>query len=618
MTLRNLLLPLLVTACVSPASVATARPNVLIIMPDDVSWDDFSFHRPSGPRTPRIDALARTSVRLDDFHVSPTCSPTRAALLTGRYSNATGVWHTILGRYFLRADEPTLGDIFRANGYRTAPFGKWHLGDHRPFRPKERGFDHTAMHLGGGIDQQPNPWGNRDVPPATLFVDGQPQALVDEDDGMNGAYSTNFFTNRALGFIRARHAAREPFFAYLAYNIAHAPFDVPPDARAGIDARTAIIENLDQNLGRVLGLLDELGIRDDTVVVFLTDNGMTTRGLRGGKASHYEGGHRVPCFVRWPAGGIGGTPGQAGAVPHLAAHIDVLPTLMDLLGLRDVPRTGAAPLHGASLRTLLDADPHNDDPSLRERVLVVDNQRMVDLVEQRQASVMQDAYASSGAIAHKWRLASAATPGTWELYDVLADPRQEHDRAGEPALAGLIAALGDAYAQWWREVSRRAAEHVRPVLAHPDDGEVCLLSHDWQVEGMVPWNHTMVAEGFGANGFHAVEFARVTAHRFELRRWPRELAEETTLTSALARPLPHARDNRPILGEAQPIRGARLRIWHGTETYFDARTAVAADADAAVFAVARLPAGPASVQTWFYDNEGREIAGACYVYVSSM
>ncbi len=601
-----------------PAAEESGRKaNVVLIMPDDVSWGDFSVFNDYGPRTPRIDALARSSVQLTDFHVSPTCSPTRAALMTGRYNNATGVWHTILGRYFLRGDEPTMADVFRANGYRTALFGKWHLGDYRPFRPEDRGFEHTVMHMGGGIDQQPNPWGNRDIPPATLFIDRKPAPLVDENDGLEGAYSTNTFTNRAMDFIRTRHAANEPFFAYLAYNIAHSPFDAPPDARGDVNARTAAIENLDRNIGRLIDLLEELKIADETLVVFLTDNGGASSRFRGNKATHFEGGHRVPCFLRWPARGLGGSQASGREVAELTAHIDLLPTLMDLLALRDVPqRTVNVPLHGSSLRSLLLPGGEEPASALRGRTLVVDNQRMNLLVRFRQAAVMRDAFDAQGALVHKWRLSSTDNADRWILHDVLADPRQERDLSSRPDLQVLKAELRKAYDDWWDLVSRRSDEPVRPWIGHPEDGEICLLAHDWQVEGMVPWNHTLIAEGLRINGPHAVEFVRAGTYRFDLRRWPRELEAETSVRSRLARPISHARDNRPTFGTALPVHSARLRIQSGNQVVSDLRQVMSPETDAVVFVVQDVLTGPATIQTWFYDEAGDEIAGAYYVYTA--
>jgi arylsulfatase A-like enzyme len=597
------------------AAGAAARPNVLIIMPDDISYDDFSRYNPAGPRTPHLDALAAESVRLTDFHVSPTCSPTRAALMTGRYNDATGVWHTILGRYFLRPGEVTMADVFKANGYRTALFGKWHLGDNYPFRPQDRGFEHVAMIRGGGIDQQHNVWGNTNNPPSTLWVDNQPVPLAAEDDGMGGAFSTNFFTNRAIDYIKMRAERHEPFFAYLAYNVVHPPHDLPPGARAGLDAHDATMENLDRNISRLLRFLEVARLADDTMVVFLCDNGMANHLLRGGKASQYEGGHRVPCFIRWKAGGLGGR-GTAGRdMERLVGHIDLLPTLMDLLSLRDVAyRPTGVPLNGRSFKTLLDADPANDEPALARRVLTTDNQRMDALVKYKQASVMQDTVATNGRLEHKWRLIRESAAARWALYDITSDPKQQRDRSNEPANAAVVTELAAAYEAWWRDISARADEYIRPPIGSPAQPTTCLYSHDWHVEAIPPWNHGMVAAGLKSNGFHAVEFVRAGRYAFDLRRWPREIAGETTITSALAHAIPHGPRDQLTTGVALPVATARLRIWNGATVLADERQPVEPTSDGPVFTLP-LPAGPAMIQTWFYDPAGHELAGAYYVYV---
>jgi arylsulfatase A-like enzyme/dienelactone hydrolase len=599
------------------AAAAADKPNVVIIMPDDLSYDDFTFANPQGPRTPNIDSLARQSIRLTDFHVAPTCSPTRAALLTGRNNDAAGVWHTVMGRYFLRPNEVTLADVFKANGYRTALIGKWHLGDAYPFRPKDRGFEHVVMLKGGGIDQQPNPWGNRDNSPFTLFENDQPVTFTATNDP--AAYTTDFLTTAATKFVAGCQQRGENFFLYLPYNVAHIPHSLPPDARPGADAHTATVENMDKNIGRLLASLDSAGLASNTVVLFLTDNGMANRRFRGDKATEYEAGHRVPCFIRWPAGGIVGDKSEAREVAQLTAATDVLPTLMDLLSLKDVAsRPAEVPLHGRSLKSLLDANPANDDAALRGRIVVVDNQRMDDLVKFRQACVMQDEFDAAGKIAHKWRLNRPAANKPWELYDVQADAQQATNLlAQSPSEPDnkLAQTLETAYENWWPEISAHAAEYSRSILGSSAEPDACLYAHDWHMDkGLPPWNHTAIAEAGKGNGFHSVTFACDGTYTFDLRRWPRDIAAETTVTSQLKSPIRSVKNNVPILGEALPIHSARIRIWNGDKTFADEKADVAPDSDGPIFKL-QLPAGPAFVQTWLYDANGKELGGAYYIYV---
>ena len=431
--MRIIFAVLTISALAAAASAAAPKPNVLIVMPDDLSYNDYSAWNPSGPRTPHVDALGKESVSLTDFHVAPTCSPSRAQLMTGRYNNATGAWHTSKGRELLRADEITMAQVFSANGYRTGIAGKWHLGSAYPLRAEDRGYDYTAVIHGGGTDQQPDFWGNTNALPSTYFVNDRPVALTDEPDGIPGAFSTNFFTNRAIEFMRDCADHQVPFFLYVAYNVAHLPYDMPPDARPGIDAHTATVENLDKNVGRLIDFLQQVQLADNTILIFiLGDNGMSNELLRGDKATEYEAGHRVPCYVRWKNGGLAGDKASAREMPRLTSEIDLLPTLMNLAGLRDTAhRPAELPMHGRNLAELLKGDATPAGQSMWNRVITVDNQRGEQLVKHKQACVMRDETDAVGHIMHKWRLMKPAPQRPWELYDILRDPKRQKDLAGE-------------------------------------------------------------------------------------------------------------------------------------------------------------------------------------------
>ncbi|WP_117882426.1 sulfatase-like hydrolase/transferase [Aureibaculum luteum] len=348
-----------------------SRPNVIFVMPDDISHNAFSYYNVKGPQTPNIDKLANESVRLTDFQVSPSCSPTRAALLTGRPSDVVGVWHTINGRNMMRADEITMADIFKHNGYATGLFFKWHLGDNYPFRPKDRGFEYVAWIQGGGTGQQPDYWGNTNNN-ANILVNDTLVEMTDEDDGIEGAFTTNFFFNRSMEFMEENIKKKKPFFAYIPLGTAHAPHVTPPDARNGVGAKTATIENIDKNMGRLMKFLDDKGIADNTILVFTTDNGGGTY-LRGGKGSNYDGGTRVPCFIRWADGGLGGN-GKGREVLPLTAHIDWLPTFMDILNFKDVPdRPEKLKIRGMSFKPFLDTDLSNDPIEYKNRAVTIND-----------------------------------------------------------------------------------------------------------------------------------------------------------------------------------------------------------------------------------------------------
>jgi arylsulfatase A-like enzyme len=403
---RLLLAILLLAAFAAPAraqSKAPRRPNVILIMTDDQGYGDLACHGNPILQTPNLDKLHRQSTRLTNFHVDPTCSPTRSALLTGRYSSRTGVWHTVMGRSLLRRDETTLANIFAAQGYRTGIFGKWHLGDNFPFRPQERGF-HEALTFGGGaISNTPDFWGNNYFDD-TLRRNNKLEKFA--------GYCTDVFFAAAQRFIEENRD--RPFFAYIPTNAPHQPYNVAakyskPYADRGVPSPRAefygMIANIDENVGRLLERVRALGLEDDTIVIFMTDNGTAagynenTRagfnaGMRGFKGSEYDGGHRVPCFLRWP-GRL-----RAGAdVGAVTAHIDIVPTLLDLCGLQ---KPADIAFDGVSLRSLLAAK--QPWPS---RTLLVHSQRIDHPEPWRKCAVMTD----------RWRLVNGK-----ELYDMTTDP----------------------------------------------------------------------------------------------------------------------------------------------------------------------------------------------------
>ncbi|MDE3740959.1 sulfatase-like hydrolase/transferase [Maribacter polysaccharolyticus] len=569
------------------------RPNVIFVMPDDISHKAFSYFNPNGPQTPNIDTFAKESVRLTDFHVSPSCSPTRAALLTGRPSDVVGVWHTINGRNMMRADEITMADIFKANGYATGLFFKWHLGDNYPFRPKDRGFEYVAWIKGGGTGQQPDYWGNTNNA-AHIWVNDTLVEMTDEDDGIKGAFTTNFFMNRALDFMDENIKREKPFFAYIPLGTAHAPHVMPPDARDGVSAKTGTIENIDKNFGRLLQFLDDRGIADNTLLVFTTDNGGGTY-LRGGKGSNYDGGTRVPCFIRWADGGLGGD-GKGREIIPLTAHIDWLPTFMDVLGFNDVPdRPEKLKIRGRSFKPFLDDDPSNDPEDYKNRTVTINDMWTEFPEKYKKLSVKKDIW-KGDAITHKWRLIRNSADADWELYDVLVDEKQQLDVIHNPENKDIISDLKEAYEKWWQLVDERSNEYTRIGIGHPEEPITVLHAHDFH--GTVIWHQDDVKKGATGSGFIAVEFDNPGTYTFDLRRWPKEIEAETTLTS-------------PGSGIALEIASARIKIWNGDKVYVDKTKNTAPNADGVRFTVKELPKGPAFIQTWFYNAAG-ELEGAVY------
>ncbi len=542
------------------------RPNVVLVMTDDQGYGDLGCHGNPVIQTPNLDRLYMQSIRLTNFHVGPTCSPTRAALMTGHYCNRTGVWHTIMGRSLLRKDEVTVGDVFTAGGYRTAIFGKWHLGDNYPFRPQDRGFGEVLVHGGGGVGQGPDYWGN-DYFDDTYFHNGRPKKFT--------GYCTDIWFGEAMKFIEVNK--KRPFFCYIPTNAPHGPYNVAdkyskPYRDKGVDSRQAnfygMITNIDENMGRLMRHLKQLGLEQNTILIFMTDNG-TSGGysgeMRGKKGSEYEGGHRVPCFIRWPSGGLTG----GSDIDRLTAHIDLLPTLIEMCGLKE-PR--GVKFDGDSLVQLLTGR----DRSWPNRTLITDSQRIEHPEKWRKSAVMTD----------RWRLIN----GT-ELYDIKADPAQKNDIAdGHPQ---VVEKLRGSYEKWWADVSQRFDEYCEIIIGSDKQNPTRLMSHDWHTP-KVPWNQGAVRNGMQANGFWAVEVAHDGRYQFELRRWPEEV------DAAINETIPG--------GKAITVTEARLKIADA-----DMTLPVSADAHAVTFRL-QLKAGKTQLRTWFMDERGNS-RGAYYVYV---
>jgi arylsulfatase A-like enzyme len=319
---------------------AASRPNVILILTDDQGYGDIRSHGNELIDTPNLDRLAADGARFEHFFVSPLCAPTRASVLTGRYHIRTGVINVSNNLEIMRPEETTVAELFKANGYQTALFGKWHNGEHYPYNPNGQGFDEFIGFCAGHIGNYFDP-------------------VLEHNDGTieTEGFITDVLTDKAIDWIETNKDA--PFFCYIPYNAPHTPFQVPDSyydkyAARGCDVKTAtlygMVENIDDNIGRLFQRLEKLGLEENTIVLFLTDNGPNTRdrynaGMKGSKGSVDEGGVRVPLFVRWP-GKI--TPGTL--VQELAAHIDLLPTLADLCGI-DIPES--LQLDGMSLKPAL-------------------------------------------------------------------------------------------------------------------------------------------------------------------------------------------------------------------------------------------------------------------------
>jgi arylsulfatase A-like enzyme len=540
------------------AFAAPRQPNVILVMTDDQGYGDLGCHGNKLIRTPNIDKLHSESVRLTNYHVDPTCSPTRAALLTGRYSTRTGVWHTIMGRSLMARDEVTLGDVFAAGGYQTAMFGKWHLGDSYPLFPENRGFGEVIRHGGGGIIQTPDFWGNKYFDD-TYWHNGKPTKYK--------GYCTDVFFDGALQFIEKNKD--RPFFVYLPTNAAHGPFLVAQKYRkmyheAGVKGTLAnfwgMITNIDDNMGRLAKKLDELKLTENTILIFTTDNGTAVgsrhnAGMRGTKGSEYEGGHRVPFFVRWPAKLKGGRD-----VTRLTAHIDVLPTLVEMCLLK-APK--GVHIDGVSLVPLLEGKKDLEWP---DRTLLVHSQRVENPQKWRKSAVMTE----------RWRLVNGR-----QLFDMQADPGQRKDVA--TANSAVVESLRSEYEKWYKSISTRFNEYVRIELGAAKGNPTSFTCHDWHGRS-VPWHQGMIKRSPKANGFWAVEVMQDGKYEITLRGRPQQVGYVLKATRA------------------------KLKIG---ETMIE--QPVTKGSTAVTFAV-DLKAGKAKLQTWLIEPGGAQ-RGAFFVDV---
>lgn len=433
----NILLCALAFCCSAARAAESAqRPNIVIVMTDDQGYGDLGFHGNPILKTPHLDAFARQSVRFTDFHVSPTCAPTRASLMTGRHEFRSGVTHTIFERERLSLKAVTLPQILKAVGYTTGIFGKWHLGDEDAYQPGRRGFDEVFIHGAGGIGQT-YAGSCGDAPGNTYF---DPAIRHNGRFVKTKGYCTDVFFGQALQWMDAKRREKSPFFAYITPNAPHTPLQCPEEysnryagkVNTNVAKFFGMIENIDDNFGRLIAKLDEWGIAHDTLVIFMTDNGGTggvqifNAGMRGRKVTPYEGGVRVPSFWRWPAGFPGGKDCAA-----LTAHVDILPTFAQITGakLPDVP------LDGRSLLPLL----KNPQAEWADRFLFTHVGRW----EKGKAA---EAKFTNCAV----RNARFRFVNNKELFDLKTDPGEKSNVIAEHP--EVVATMRAAYDQWWSEI----------------------------------------------------------------------------------------------------------------------------------------------------------------------
>jgi arylsulfatase B len=568
---------------------AAERPNVVIVITDDQGYGDLSCHGNDVLKTPNLDALHANSLRLVDYHVAPTCSPTRCAFLTGHWTNRTGVWHTIMGRSMLRENEVTMGQVFKEAGYATGMFGKWHLGDNFPYRPEDRGYTEVMRHGGGGVGQTPDYWDNAYFD-GSYWHNGTPEKVK--------GFCTDVFFDYAKQFIRDQKEKQQPFLAYIATNAPHGPMHSPEEFSApyqhlpkGLANFYGMIANIDQNVGQMRQFLAEEGLSENTIFIFTTDNGSSSgwktfnAKMRGGKGSPYDGGHRVPMFIHWPAGGFD----SARDVEPITAHVDVLPTLIDLCGIS--PPEGVE-FDGTSIRPLL----NQEKTQWPDRILVTDSQRVKDPIKWRQSSVMTS----------DWRLINGK-----ELYNIKNDPSQKSDIAsGHPE---VVQRLRDFYDAWWAELEPTFANETPIYIGAPQENPARLTSHDWITTGSTPWNqaHIRSAKTGKPNTGHWNVYVYASGkYRIRLRRWPLEADKAINASLPPGASVPGDTAFRAREGVAIDIDKARIKIG-------DVRaTKVVSAGDKEVVFEVELAKGRTKFEARFFSDDAEY--GAYYAYVEAL
>jgi len=566
------------------------QPNVIIVLIDDQGYGDIGAHGHPFLRTPNMDKLYRESVHFTDFHVAPMCSPSRGQLMTGVDALRNGCTAVCQGRSMVREDIPMLSNYFEKAGYSTGIFGKWHMGDSYPYRPQDRGFQEVLSFRAWGLPSLASNWKN-----STLNQNGTGDEYTDPVLAHNGTdiayqgYSGDIFFTEAMKYMTKCQENKKPFFVYLPDNLAHAPYRVPskysePYEKIGVWNGVKVpaeyygmIANIDENLGRLDAFLSKHGMNENTILLFLSDNGTGSAeaaeiyngGMRGMKADLWDGGHRVPFFFRWPGAEIQ----HNRDVTELTEAQDIAPTLLELCGIK-VDDTH--PMDGVSLVPLLRGEPW----SYGDRTLPI------------QYQISGARWVAAAVPFKKWRLLEGD-----HLYNVAKDPHQDSNVADQ--FPDILKTMS-AYYESWHQVAHAEFEKIRYIhLGHPGIPQVILYASDWQ--GDYCDNPTRLEAG-SARGAWDVEVESNGVYRVELSRWPFEAGKSL-------------REGVKGLSDqcgARPIASATLNIADVSKT-----SKTLAGQTLAIFEVS-LKSGKTRLETIFGDDKCDPLCGAFYVRVTQL
>ena len=463
------------------------KPNIILVITDDQGYGPIGKHDHPWIQTPNLDKLHSQSIRFERFLVSPTCSPTRAALMSGRHPMKNGITHTILERERMALSTITLPQVLSMAGYSSGIFGKWHLGDEEPYQPHKRGFDEAFIHGAGGIGQKFN-CSCADVPGNKYF---DPVIRHNGSFVKTNGYCTDLFFTAGMGWIKDMKEKSKPFFAYISTNAPHGPFIAPPKyakkfTDRGFSERDAgfygMIENIDKNMGRLMEKLDQWDLNKNTILIFMSDNGSVggmvregsklgtskdgkpmegfNAGMKGAKASADEGGVRVPFFVRWP-----GKFSSGKAVERISAHIDLLPTLAHIAGIDQLPK---GQVEGRSLVPLL----KNPNAKWKDRYLFTQGARWKTGAEPTDHMWKRFAVRNE-----RFRLVENS------LYDMKADPGQTTDVASK--FPEIVKSMKEAYEKFWKDTRPLMVNENAPMS--PTRPYHVLYEKQLNSEGIPTW-----------------------------------------------------------------------------------------------------------------------------------
>ncbi len=568
---------LLITLNMKAESKIT-KPNVIIVLSDDQGYGDFSCLGNPVLKTPALDKLYNESVRFGNFHVAPVCSPTRGQLLTGLDAMHNKACMVPSGRNIMRRDIITMPDVFRQNGYQTGIFGKWHLGDHYPDRPMDRGFQKCIWFKGWGLASEieyDNDYYN------TRYLDSI-------ETKFSGKYCTNLWFDEAKKWMGEMIDQKRPFFTYLALNTPHGPFDSPAEdsefyLNQGLDRNTAsffgMIRNIDQNMEQLDSWLEKKKIKENTLIIFMNDNGGTggvrifNGGMKGSKGSNDEGGHRAACFVRYPEGHFG----KPRTVNYPSQIQDLLPTFIDLFGLKS-----KAKFDGESLKPMLT----QENKKFSDRMFVVQYGGRIK-PEKYYCCVVWDS----------WRLVENKG-----LFDLSNDPTQNVNVADK--YPEILHKMQTYYEKWWKTVAPGVEEIIPLFVGSDEENPIVLTSNNWV--GVDVDNRTVVANAAGTprGGAINIEVLQEGKYSIKLSRWPFHLNWKLNM----AGPEKNYAGNLLPVGKALPIEIGCFSL--NNESPLIAKSSP--DATYLSFEI-NLLKGRNSIQSWFRDEYGKDLCGAYYI-----